>query len=509
MRTNFLRTALAVGAGATLLLSAAAPANAAVTSSATKAVDWLEGQMTANGHKLVSGYTDQDNHFQTFDDAGLTIDGLLGVAAASRAGDTEAQATATWVAGHIDDYVTGSDPGNSLYAGALGKAIVFTFVYDKDTNSIDGHDLEADLRGRMQPNGHFTDKASDFQTGDPVDYSNGIGDAIDVLALAGTENGAPAAAVNYLLLQQCPNGGFREVLADTKCTDDTKASADATSFALMALTVVDESNAVDAAIDSGVGYLDGAQGSSGAFKGAGGDSANSTGLASSALRGLGDAPRANKGATFVKSVQLTSGDNNGAILGDKESYDDAAANGLDAQGKTLAARATAQAVLALGLPMYPLIGIAAPVEPSTTITLSSNSVPQGGTVTVTGNGFATGEKVKVTVASDPVVVGEPVAGDSGVASQSFVMPASVSPGSHTVTLLGETSGVTISAPLTVTAAPAAGGTTSTTPTPVKSSIVRTGNDTTDQAQIAFGLLAAGAALMLTTRRRRIVYPFQK
>ncbi|MEY2419292.1 MAG: hypothetical protein QOG90_1972, partial [Actinomycetota bacterium] len=306
MRNQFLRTALAVGAGATLVLSAAIPANAAVTPSATRAVDWLEGQMTANGHKLVSGFTDQDNHFQTFDDAGLTIDGLLGIASAGRGGDAEAQATATWVAGHIDDYVTGQDPGKSLYAGALGKAIVFTLIYDKDTNSIDGHDLEADLRGRMQPNGHFTDKATDFQSGDPVDYSNGIGDAIDVLALAGTDDGAPAAAVNYLLLQQCPNGGFRETLGDTKCTDDTKASADASSFALMALSVVDESDVVDAAVDAGVGYLDGAEGSSGAFKGAGGDSANSTGLASSVLRGFGDAPRANKGAAFVKTVQLTS-----------------------------------------------------------------------------------------------------------------------------------------------------------------------------------------------------------
>ncbi|MEY2473129.1 MAG: hypothetical protein QOK28_2458 [Actinomycetota bacterium] len=488
------------------MLSAASPANAAATPTATKAVDWLEGQMTANGHKLVSGFTDQDNHFQTFDDAGLTIDGLLAIASAGRAADAEAQATATWVAGNIDDYVTGQDPGKSLYAGALGKAIVFTLVYDKDTNSIDGHDLEADLRGRMQPNGHFTDKATDFQTGDPADYSNGIGDALDVLALAGTDNGAPAASVNYLLLQQCPNGGFREALGDTKCTDDTKASADATSFALMALGVVDEASAVDAAIDAGVGYLDGAQGSNGAFKAATNDSANSTGLASSVLRGYGDAPRANKGAGFVKTLQLTSGDNNGAILGDKESYDDAVANGLDAQGKTLAARATSQAVLALGLPMYPLIGEAAPVEPSTTIALSSNSVPTGGTVTVTGNGFASGEKVKVTVASDPVVVGEPVAGDSGVASQSFVLPASVGAGSHTVTLLGETSGVTISAPLTVTAAQTASTTTSTT---VKPSIVRTGSDTTDQAQIAVGLVATGAALLLATRRRRIIYPFQK
>jgi hypothetical protein len=504
MRTNIVRTALAVGAGSALVLATFTPAHAATTSTATKAIDWLEGQMTANGHRLKSGF-DDNGTFTTFDDAGLTIDGLLATAAAGRAGDTEAKATATWMVDNTDDYVTGFDPGNSLYAGALGKTIVFAIVYDKDYNALDGHDLEADLRGRMQSNGHFTDKAS-YQN-QPVDYSNGIGDALDVLALAGTDNGAPAAAVNYLLLQQCPNGGFREVLADTQCSDNTKASPDATSFALMALDTVDESTAVNTALDKGVDYLAGAQGTNGAFKGAGSaDSANSSGLASAVLRGFGDAPRANKAATFVKSVQLTSGDNNGAILGNKDDYDDAVANGLDAQGKTLAARATAQGVLALGLPMYPLIGVDAPVEPATTITMSSSSTTTGGTVSVSGGGFAAGEKVKVTVASDPVTVGEPVANDSGVASQSFTLPSSVGPGSHTVTLLGETSGVTISAPLTVVAAQVATTTTTTAP---RSPIVRTGSGTGAQAQVAFALVGVGTALVLVARRRRIIYPFQK
>jgi prenyltransferase beta subunit len=509
MRTKLLRSALAVGAGAALIFSATPAAHATTTSTATKAIDWLEGQMSANGHRLKSGFTDQNNQFQTFDDAGLTIDGLLAIAAAKRDNDTEAKATRDWMLENVDNYVTGFDP-DSLYAGALGKAIVFALVYDQDPNQIDGHDLEADLRGRMQSNGRFTDKATDFESGDPVDYSNGIGDALDVLALAGTEDGAPAAAVNYLLLQQCPNGGFRETLGDAKCTDTTKASADATSFALMALDVVDLSDAVDAAIDAGAGYLASVQGANGAFKGAGNsDSANSSGLAGAVLRGLGDAPRANKAATYVKSIQLASGSDNGAILGNKADYDDAVANGLDAQGKTLAARSTAQGVLALGLPMYPLIG-SEPVEPSTTITLSSNSVPEGGTLTVSGGGFETGEKVKITVASDPVTVGEPVADGTGVVSQSFTLPASIGAGSHTVTLLGETSGVTISAPFTVTAAQTSGGNTSTTTTTApRAQIVRTGSGTHAQAQVAFALLAFGGVLVLVARRRRIVYPFQK
>ena len=493
------------------MLSGAPSAHAAATATATKAIDWLEGQMAANGHHLKSGFTDENNQFQTFDDPGLTIDGLLGAAAAGRAGDAEATATSAWMADNVDNYVSFGDP-NTLFAGALGKSIVYAVVYDKDFNHLDGHDLEADLRGRQRSNGRFTDKST--FNGQPSDFSNGITQALDVLALAATDNGAPTTAVNYLLLQQCANGGFRETLGDTKCADNSKASADATSFALMALDALDSSTAVDAALDAGADYLASVQATSGAFTGAAGESANSTGLAGSVLRGLGDAPRANKGATFVKSVQLTTGDNAGAILGNKDDYDDAVANGLDAQGKTLAARATAQGVLALGLPTYPRIGIDAPVEPATTEALSSSSVPEGGTVTVSGGGFATGEKVKVTVASDPVTVGEPVAGNSGAMSLTFTLPASIGAGSHTVTLLGESSGVTISAPLTVTAAattsttagPSGATTTSTT---VRSAIVRTGSGTGDQAQIAVGLVALGGALLLATRRRRIVYPFHK
>jgi len=39
--------------------------------------------------------------------------------------------------------------------------------------------------------------------------------------------------------------------------------------------------------------------------------------------------------------------------------------------------------------------------------------------------------------------------------------------------------------------------------------VRTGNATTEQAQVAFGLLALGGGLVLAARRRRIGYPFKK
>ncbi|MEY2425214.1 MAG: hypothetical protein QOI61_786 [Actinomycetota bacterium] len=513
MKTNHsLRKALAVGAGVALSLGLLVPAGASVTPKATDALDWLEAQMAANDHHLVSGYVDENDEFQTFDDTGLTIDALLALAAAGRASDTESQATADWVVGNVDAYVTGFDP-EALYAGALGKAITFGVVYDLDPTELGGHDLEADLRSLLATNGRFKDKATDFQSGDPVDFSNGIGQAFDVLGLAASEDGAPASSVNYLLLQQCPNGGFRVQLGDTACADNATVDVDATSFALTALGAVAASDTVDDAITDGVAYLASIQDEDGSFEG----NANSSGLAAATLRAYGDAPNANTAAGFVKTLQLTSGDDAGAILLDQDGYDAASSDGLDEPGRTVAARATAQGVMAFGLPAYSLIGERAPVEPSTTVTLSASSVPEGGTMTASGGGFRAGEKVNVVVSSDPVTVGTPTADDSGLVSQSFTLPASVTAGQHTVTLTGQDSGVTISSPFTVTAQQAGTTTTSTTVAPTGTTtttqpstvIARAGQGTTAQAQFGGALLAAGLGLVLATRRRRIIYPFKR
>ena len=505
MKTNhILRLALAVGAGASLCLATAAPAPAATTATAGKAIDWLEGQMTANGHHLNSGFTNDQNEFQSFPDTGLTIDALLAVKGANRSNDTEAKATTTWVLDNASDYVSGAsfgDAANSRYAGSLGKLLLFVKATGQTGNTVDGIDVESDLRGLMDANGRFSDR-SDFG-----DFSNGVGHAFDVLGLARTTNGVPAKAVDFLLLQQCPNGGFRVELAATKCTDNAKADLDASSFALLALDDVASSTVVDAAFDAGLDYLEAQQKPNASFD----DNANSTGLAASLLRAVGNAPDANKAASFVKTLQLGSGANAGAILVDQDAYNDAAADGLDAQGKTLAARSTAQAVLALGLPAYPELGAVEAVEPATTSSLSSSTVPERGSVTVDGGGFEAGETVKVVVSSDPVTVGQSTANGSGVMSLTFTLPASVTAGSHAVTLTGLTSGATASSPLTVTAAPTASTTTSTTSTTaVRTTIARTGaDDAGGQSLVAVALLVAGAGLVLSARQRRIIYPFKK
>ena len=96
----------------------------ALATSASSAINWLEKEMAANGHHLVSGFEDDNGEFQTFNDTGLTIDGLLAIAAAGRNADPEAQATSDDVVANLDAYVTGFTEG-AIAAGAAAKALLF------------------------------------------------------------------------------------------------------------------------------------------------------------------------------------------------------------------------------------------------------------------------------------------------------------------------------------------------------------------------------------------------
>jgi hypothetical protein len=129
---------------------------------------------------------------------------------------------------------------------------------------------------------------------------------------------------------------------------------------------------------------------------------------------------------------------------------------------------------------------------------------------VTGGGFESGESVAGLVQSDPVSVGSTTSDAAGEISFTFTLPSTVPAGAHTVKLTGATSGLVLSAPLTVTAAQVA-PTTSTTvrATTTTAGIARTGGDTGDQSAVALMLVAGGSALALIARRRRIVYPFKK
>ena len=255
-------------------------------------------------------------------------------------------------------------------------------------------------------------------------YANGIGQALAVLGLDRTSAGVPSPAVDFLLSQQCSDGSFRlyyygyvvsydpfETVDDLTCVDPAEGDADATAFALMALLAAPASPAVDAAIDDAVAHLLGLQDGTGGFLGTGAVNSNTTGVAAAALRTAGATEEADAGAAFVAGLQVT---DDCADLG-ALAYDAAAfAAGIDAD-RGQWTRASAQGVLALGLPDYGSIGRTAPVDAGlapvgcttprrrrrhqrtrplvrATITLRSTTVTLGGLIEGTGEGFEAVER---------------------------------------------------------------------------------------------------------------------
>ena len=538
MKNNWGRRAIALVVGLVFAATVGTPARAATPSAleimrghaassavhsqalaatAKSGLDWIEKELAASNHRFQTTFGDQK-----FDDIGLTIDGLLALAAGGRGGDAEAKNASDYVVAHAADYAT--DGGDGRFAGALGKLLLVAEIRGIST-TMGALNVETDLRSRMQTTGNsagrFSDKGTAFGNDPSNDFSNGFGDAIDVIALSGTTAGVPAAALTWLRKQQCANGGFRSnfgnavletegAATNTSCAANSETDLDATTFALLALAASgDESDATVNAFLDGLDYLVSQQADNGSFANGNG---NSTGLAASLLRGVGDAPDANLAAKYViDNLQLSSGADAGAIALTKAGADTAKTSGLTAPTREVFERATPQAVLALGLPDYTDIGVLAPVEPSTAATLSSSSVAIGAPVTASGQGFLAGEDVDFVLHSDPINVGTVKATSASIASLTFNAPAAAGAGVHTLTLTGKVSGATVSVPLTLTAAATTSttsGSAATTSTTARI-LPRTGDDHGNQSLFATGLVLVGGALVIAARKRRIIYPFKR
>jgi hypothetical protein len=265
-----------------LILVFAAPA--AHASPAGDAGGWLAGQLVEGDHyEVVFGE-------ETFDDAGLTADGLLAFEATGAA--TAATATASFLtsAPYPDAYV-GS--GGEAYAGSLGKlgaALAAHGLDPDDPADTGGRELITDLVSLQQGSGRFEDE--------PFDFSNPFGQSWATLALAACDRGAcasvpagAAAAVEdsaaYLLTQQCPNGGFPSQFDEVECASDV----DSTGMVVQAL-IAEESVASEAAAEAAIAWLELVKSEAGDFWESGaceppGPSANSTVLAMMALSAWG------------------------------------------------------------------------------------------------------------------------------------------------------------------------------------------------------------------------------
>jgi hypothetical protein len=140
---------------------------------------------------------------------------------------------------------------------------------------------------------------------------------------------------------------------------------------------------------------------------------------------------------------------------------------------------------------------------------ADRSVALGGRQTVSGAGFTPGELVQATLHSDPVDLGTLTAADDGSVRVSFTIPATLSTGAHTVTLVGLSSGQSATAAFTVVAAGTSPHPSATSALPLTAG-TSTGASlaSTGAAQVGaltmsgIALAGAGALLLLFTGAAR-------
>ncbi len=123
------------------------------------------------------------------------------------------------------------------------------------------------------------------------------------------------------------------------------------------------------------------------------------------------------------------------------------------------------------------------------ISLSDTTLAPGEKFELSGSGFAAGEKVAVTLHSDPLKVGTLEADDAGVISGELTLPSGAEPGAHEVVAVGADSGATASVDVTVTASGALA---------VTGGVIAGG-----AGLVGLALLVIGAVLVLRRRRLRV------
>lgn len=280
-----------------LLLSTIGAGLATPTEDPTKAAaGWLTTQL-ADGERVTVQFGED-----VFDSPGPTADVLFALAAAGVASGTIADIAAWFDQASTVASYTG-DGVDEVYAGATGKLLVVVATVNGDPRNFGDRDLVAQLVGLRQPDGRFGDTSA-FG-----DFSSTLTQAFAVIGLHRTAPGELAAEdVQFLLDQQCDDGGFRF----SPDAEDCVSNVDTTGMVVQALAAV---GGQDAAVADAVVWLLGIQEDNGGF--AGGDepaNANSTALAALALELGGEQDAVLEARAFILSLQRSCDDDEpGAI----------------------------------------------------------------------------------------------------------------------------------------------------------------------------------------------------
>ena len=253
---------------------------------------------------------------------GSLADAIFAYAATGTGSDAAAFALTRLESG-VDGYILAV--GGGLVPGNLAKTLLAVQVAGGNPAVFGGHNLETDLRGLL-----IATPGPDlgrFGTAGNLDQ------ALAILALARTNGGVPAKAVDWLVAAQCPNGDYQW---DGTCPGSGAEDPDTTAVVLQALLA---SGATTAAATSTQLLLH-IQGSDGSFSSYGTANTNSTGVAGEALRAAGQTAAADAAAAFVLTLRYGCD----ARAADRGAFRWAASNA------GLLIFSTPQAVLALGAP---------------------------------------------------------------------------------------------------------------------------------------------------------------
>lgn len=263
--TRVRRVALSMAVLLGVLVVSSTPAAAVTTDASTRTSEWLAAQVGADGSVNIPG--------ETFGVTNQTMFVALGLAASGQRRDALARAM-TWIGAHVDDWVVNDGSGSTVapvgtdLPGRLGQLLVLVHAVGGDPRAF-GTPM-SDLVVRLES--LLGDGGVPGVYGWPDPYSAVQDQSYAVLGLVASSAAVPSGALQWLVDQQCPQGGaagtaggwmaLRAVtggVLDPCTTPDpinySGAETNSTALAIQALAAAGRT----APIASGIAFLHGAQ----------------------------------------------------------------------------------------------------------------------------------------------------------------------------------------------------------------------------------------------------------
>lgn len=337
---KLLNPVVALAAGALIVATLAAPAEAAPDDRAAR---WLETQLNAD-HLIYNKQYDVTDYGLTAD-VGIALDYVGGQRAT-------VSAVASALADNVDSWTTGADFGSDdVYAGSVAKAVVLAQTAERDPRRFGGVNLVKRLHARVSDTAPYVGRIEDKS--EFGDFANTLGQSFAAVGLADAGSPKAGPVLRFLLKQQCSKGYFRLNFADKSeqrqscdagTAEQSAPDTDATAFVVVVLEALpNQGKRVRSAVDNAIDWLVRRQREDGSFgggRGTKGSNTNSTGLAAWALGESGACRAAVKAAGWVRGLQVTGQVANTPLAGEKGAiaYDRAAMEAAEADGITRATR---------------------------------------------------------------------------------------------------------------------------------------------------------------------------